>query len=107
MLLVRLDIDMNLKDKIRFYFKNLFNALLGRTGFYLRNSKPDTWYKITEMNKVNEHPCYGYILTNNKSCFIPFIQHGDNFTWSKIQLDNAHSFSEPLGIKTKGFKVVK
>jgi len=84
------------------YLKNLWRALTGKTGFYLTNSKPNTWYKITEMG--GGHDCWGCILTNEDSCFIPFVQYGDMVTWDEPQKENAYSvgLTTPDGVKKIG-----
>ena len=70
--------------KIKYYFINLWRALRGQTGFRLVNSDPNTWYRLTEMTAgTSKNICFGYIKTNEAACFIPFIQVGEEFTWSK------------------------
>jgi len=65
---------------MRYYFKNLWRAIRGKTGFNLVNSEPNTWYSIS---KIGEERRLGHILTNDDACFIPFIQFGQVFTWDK------------------------
>ena len=69
---------------MKYYFKNLWRAIRGKTGFHLVGSSPNTWYRITEMSGVN---CQGHLLTNDDSCFIPFIQVDKVVTWDKPQGD--------------------
>lgn len=71
---------------MKYYFKNLFRAITGKTGFVLVNSKPNTWYRITEF-ETNEPRCFGVIGTNKDGCFIPFIQYGDTFTWENPEYE--------------------
>lgn len=61
------------------YFRNIWSALRGRTGFRLWNAQPETWYHI----KGSQNENYGWIKTNKHGHFVPFIQSGDEFKFEK------------------------
>lgn len=57
--------------RVKHYFRNLWYAIKGDTGFCLHGAQPNTYYVI----KTHNSPLIlGHIQTDEKGRFIPFIR---------------------------------